>query len=303
MAKKMINKTHIEGYLYESTLEEKIAGDNAANPGSKYISGKVSVQVDVDNIITVDIFESEYTKAKAKNKKYDTLKNLIESKTIVTDGENAARVRIDSALSVNDWYRPDGELITSLRNFNGFIHIITDNKFTPSATFEVDMLITSVTDSMTKMEDGTLEPDGSLVVNGYIFDFANRIMPAKLSVENANGVKYFRDLEPNTFTKVWGNMVTHTTTSTKVEESAFGDDKVIEYTNSKKKYVITGTNKDPYLFGEADILTVDEVKEAIAARNVALADAKARSEKANAASGAGTVTNAAAPSANSQFKF
>ena len=50
-------------------------------------------------------------------------------------------------------------------------------------------------------------------------------------------------------------------------------------------------------------VTVDEVKEAIAARNVALADTKARSEKANAASGAGTVTNAAAPSANSQFKF
>ena len=53
-------------------------------------------------------------------------------------------------------------------------------------------------------------------------------------------------------------------------------------------------------YGEA---TVDEVKEAIAARNVSLADTKARSEKANAASGAGTVTNAAASSANSQFKF
>lgn len=51
----MINKSHIEGLLYESTLEERVAGENAANPGAKYISGKVSVQVAEDNVITIDV--------------------------------------------------------------------------------------------------------------------------------------------------------------------------------------------------------------------------------------------------------
>jgi len=259
--KKMINKSHIEGFLYETTMEEKVAGPNAAKPGSKYINGKISVEVTEDNIVVIDIYESEITKKGTKNQKYDTLKTIIAGSSVVANGrENAARVRIDSALSLNDWYRPDGELISSVRNFNGFTHIVTDNKFTPAATFEVDILITSVTDDMSKSEDGTMEPNGALVVNGIIFDYADKAMPVKFLVENTNGIAYFRDLESNTFTKVWGNMVTTTTSSSKTEESAFGDAKVVEYTNSRKKFVITGTNKNAYVFGEDSVLTVKEVK-------------------------------------------
>ena len=299
--KKMTNKSHIEGYLYESTLEEKVAGANAQKPGSKYINGKVSVEVAEDNIVAIDIYESEYTQKGTLNQKYGTLKTIIASNTVVGNGrDNAARVRIDSALAINDWYRPDGELVSSLRNFNGFTHIVTDNKFTPSATFEVDMLITSVTDDMSKVEDGTLEPNGSLVVNGFIFDYANKIMPVKFLVENANGIKYFRDMEPNTFTKVWGNMVTTTTITTKTEESAFGEAKVVEYTNSRKKYVITGTNKDPYVFGDDEVLSVKAVQEAIAARNLYLADLKTRTETARKNSGNATI---AADKTTTSFKF
>ena len=301
MAKKMINKSHIEGYLYESTLEEKVAGANAQKPGSKYINGKISVEVSEDNIVAIDIYESEYTQKESLNQKYGTLKNIIASGTVVSAGrDNAARVRIDSALAINDWYRPDGELVSSLRNFNGFTHIVIDNKFTPASTFEVDMLITSVTDDMSKSEDGTLEPNGSLVVNGFIFDYANKIMPVKFLVENANGIKYFRDLEPNTFTKVWGNMVTTTTITTKTEESAFGEAKVVEYTNSRKKYVITGTNKDPYMFGDDDVLSVKAVQEAIASRNLYLAELKTRTETARKNSGNATIATDKTATA---FKF
>ena len=299
--KKMINKSHIEGYLYESTIEEKVAGAAAAKPGSKYINGKISLEITEDNVVTVDIYESEYTQKGTKNQKYDTLKNIIAAGTVLLNGrDNAARVRIDSAVSLNDWYRPDGELVSTLRNFNGFTHIVTDNKFTPSATFEVDALITSVTDDMTKNEDGTLEPNGALVINAFIFDYANKIMPVKFLIENENGVKYFRDLEQNTFTKVWGNIVTQTTTSTKIEESAFGEDKVVEFSNSRKKYVVTGTNKDPYLFG--DVLSIKQVQDAIAARDLMLSDLKTKTEAARKKSETAAPI-AATNTTDTKFKF
>lgn len=279
--KKMINKSHIEGLLYESTLEEKIAGENAATPGSKYISGKLSIQVAPDNIVVVDIFENEITKAKKRNQKYDKLIQLIGGNSIVSGGEDTAVcLKVDSALSLNDWHRPDGELISTLRNFNGFINFVSMGELKPSATFEVDMLITSVTDDMTKDADGTYEPNGNLKVKGMIFDFAERVLPVELLVENEAGVKYFRDVEPNTFTKVWGKQETQSNTVEKVEESAFGEDKVVEYTNTRKKFIITGTNKEAYMFGEEKVLTVEEVQSGIAARNVYLAAKKADSEKA-----------------------
>lgn len=279
--KKMINRSHIEGLLYESTLEEKVSGPQAAKPGSKYIAGKLSIEVAEDNVVVVEIFENEITKAGAKNQKYDKLISLIGGNSIVSAGrDNAVCLKVDSALSLNDWYRPDGELISTLRNFNGFINFISLGELQPSATFEVDMLITSVTDDMTRDEEGIYEPNGALKVKGMIFDFASRVMPVELLVENEAGVKYFRDVEPNTFTKVWGKQETQTSTVTKVEESAFGEDKVAEYTNTRKKFVITGTNKEAYMFGEESILTVDEVQTAIASRNVYLASKKADSEKA-----------------------
>lgn len=278
--KKMVNKSHIEGLLYECTLEERVAGEKATNPGAKYISGKISVQVDEDNIVSIDIFESEITKKKTANQKYPTLKTLMAAPSVVNGGvDNAVKVRIDSALALNDWYRPDGELVSSIRNFNGFIHIVTD-KINPSSTFEVDMLIVSSTDEMQKNADGDMEPTGSLILNGYIFDYAGKILPVKLLVENKEGVKYFRDLENNTFTRVWGNMITQTTTTTQVEKSAFGADKVVEYTNIRKKYVITGVAAEPYDFGDEAVLSVAEVKEALANREIYLADLKTKTEQA-----------------------
>ena len=286
--KKMINKSHIEGILYESTLEER---DSKSTPGTKYISGKLSIEVAEDNVITVEIFENEITKAGKRNQKYDKLQSLIGANSIVTTGrDTAVCLKIDSALSLNDWY-PQGELVSTLRNFNGFINFISVGEMKPQATFQADMLITSTMDDMDRDENGDFVPNGALKVKGYIFDFANRIMPVEFLVENEAGVNYFRDLEPNTFTKVWGKQVTQSETIRKVEESAFGDDKVVEFTNTRRKFVITGTNKEPYMFGEEGILTVQEVQDAIANRNVYLADKKAQSENKASVSTESVVKN------------
>lgn len=298
--KKMINKNNIEGLLYEHKLELKQAGPNAKNPGSNYIRGSISIEVTEDNVVTVDILQTEFSK-KGRDSKFDEIVKIMNAPTVLgSSRETAAKIKVNSAFDLNDWFNDAKEHISNLRVFNGFISI--EGKIDPKATFEVDMLITSTTEDMEKDETGVLMPNGSLVVNGFIFNFKNEIMPVKFIVENEKGVEYFKALTANTFTKVWGKMVTQSFHNHKVEESAFGDDKVVDYTSTRKKNVITGTNVEAYVFGDATILTVEEVQAAIANRNIKLEQEKNRVKQGatTPATPAGNVANA---NPNSAFKF
>ena len=45
MKANFINKSHIEGRLYQHSLELKVTGPNSANPGTEFISGECHVSV------------------------------------------------------------------------------------------------------------------------------------------------------------------------------------------------------------------------------------------------------------------
>ena len=55
MKKTMINQTHIEGVLYEHDLTIKESGENSKNPGTKFISGTISIATDdaMTNIVPI----------------------------------------------------------------------------------------------------------------------------------------------------------------------------------------------------------------------------------------------------------
>ena len=56
MKKKMKNATHIEGYLYEHSLEKKVTGETSKNPGTEYINGGIKIATDdnFENIVEVN---------------------------------------------------------------------------------------------------------------------------------------------------------------------------------------------------------------------------------------------------------
>ena len=56
--KAMLNRTHIEGYLYEHALEKKVTGPNSKNPGTEFISGTVSIATDdaMTNIVPIHLY-------------------------------------------------------------------------------------------------------------------------------------------------------------------------------------------------------------------------------------------------------
>ena len=310
--KTMINKSHIEGIVYEHNLELKVTGPNSKNPGTEFITGTLSVATDnaCTNVVPVHFTYVTATTARGgANATYTTLKNILDGVigTHMKDGKDkAGKVRIDSALALNEFYTDRNgteELVSSKRNEGGFVHtcdvLVEDENL--RNTFEVDMLITNCRRVEANEERNTPE---KVIVNGAIFDFRKSLMPVEFSAVNPNAMNYFEDLGATqsnpVFTKVWGRQVSETVVRTITEESAFGDPSVREVRNSRKDFVITGASKEPYAWDDESTMTAAELTEAIANRELYLAGIKQRQDEYKASRGAAPANAAPAVGA---FKF
>lgn len=286
--KKMINKTHVEGLLYEHKLEERESGPASKNPGTPYIRGSVDIATDDDclNIVTVDFtYITEKTSKGNTNATYAVLKNIIDGKiksVMGTSKEEATKLRIDSAIGLNEFYSREGDLVSYSRNEGGFAH--TTDKLNADegvrATFEIDMIITSTIRKEADLENDTPE---KVLVKGAVFNFRNELLPVEFVVNNPNGMNYFEDLgaTPNApvFTKVWGRQESQTIVTTKTEENAFGEAKVVTSERKKREFVITGTSVDTYTWDDESSITAIELKKCMEDREIKLADLKKKQEE------------------------
>ena len=317
--KAVVNKSHIEGYIYEHTLESKVSGPNSKNPGTEFISGNLSVATDesILNIVTVHFsYVTPTTKNGGTNSTYTALSNIISgvAGNIMQHGkEKAAKVRIDSAIGLNEFYTERNgktELVSAKRNEGGFVHLVDtlneDEK--ARSTFECDMLITKATRIEPNEEKNIPE---KVVIKGCIFDFRKALLPIEFVATNPNAMNYFEGLEPSpsepVFTKVWGRQISETIKSSIVEESAFGEDYVKPVESTRKEFLITGASKVPYLWDDESSITAAELKEAMAARETYLASIKQRQDEyqasKNQAKAAAFTTPAATMSNGSEFNF
>ena len=313
MAKKMINSTHIEGLLYEHKLELREAGPNSKNPGTKFIMGTVDIATDdaCTNVVSVHFSYVTATTSKgATNATFTTLMNIVDGKygTVMGNGkENAAKLRIDSALGLNEFYTDRNgqeELVSAKRNEGGFIHVTESlaEDETLRNTFKCDILITGTRDIEADEEKNTPE---KVIVRGAIFDFRGALLPVEFSAVNPGAMDYFRGLNASnanpTFTCIWGRQVSETVIKQIRTESAFGEDEVREVKNTRKDFVITGAARETYEWDVEGILTAAEVAEAVAARETYLATVRQRQEEYKASKGAAPAPAAAA--AKSGFNF
>ena len=309
--KNMINRTHIEGVIYEHDLQVRVTGENSKNPGTEFIMGTVSIATDdaMTNIVPVHFTYVTATTAEGNaNATFTTLKQIIDGSlgSVMNNGaEGAAKIRIDSAIGLNEFYSDRNgqeELVSAKRNEGGFVHTTTtlaeDEKL--RNTFEVDMLITNV-------REVEADPDKNLpakaIVKGAIFDFRKSVLPVEFSATNPNAMNYFLGLgasakEP-VFTRVKGRQVSETIVRKITEESAFGEPSVREVTSSRKDWVITWAQGDVYAWDDESTITAAELTEAMANREVYLADVKKRQDEYKASKGQ---TPAAAP-AKAAFNF
>jgi hypothetical protein len=291
MAKKFINATHIEGLIYNHSLEEKVSGPNSKVPGTKFISGTVEVATDdaLVNVVPVHYtYVTAMTASGKENPTYTTLANIINGtfKTVVANGaDQAQKIRIDSAIGLNEFYSDRSgteELVSVKRNEGGFAH--TNGNFTNDEalrnTFDVDIVITGVRRVDGDADKGT---DDKVIVKGAIFDFRGALLPVEFSVVNPAAMNYFEGLDASNknpvFTRVTGRQVSETIVRQITEEGAFGEPKVREVSSSRKDFVITWAKAEPYVWDDESTITVDEFKKAIADRELTLAEIKRRNDE------------------------
>lgn len=286
--RQMINQEHIEGRIYQHDLAVKtVQNQQSVNFGKEFISGTLDIATDEDilNVIQVHFtYVTETTKSGGKNATFAALKKIIdEGKVIITDGKDAAmKVKIDTALALNDFYTQDDSLVSAKVNEGGFVTIVRDLcQESDRNTFTMDMLITNLNTVEADEDKGIKEP--YMTVRGAVFNFRKALLPVEFTVRNETGMKYFEDLgvtpaEP-VLTKLWGKINSTTIIIEQKEESAFGEAAVKTFERKTKEWIITGTAKIPYDFGDEAVLTADEVTKAMQDREVYLADIKKRADE------------------------
>lgn len=302
--RRAINNENVEGRVYQHNLVIKqVSNKESANYGKDFISGTIEVATDEDclNVIPVHYtYVTEITSKGGVNPTYTNLKRIIDGgKTVIADGKDAAlKVRLNPTLSLNEFYRQDGQLVSTKQNEGGFVSIISELSLENERnTFTEDMLIT-------KAQRVEADPDKDikedyLILGGYIFDFRNSIMPVEFTVRHADGINHFEGLEPSeanpVYTKLWGKINCNTITVERREESAFGEAAVRTYERKTREWLVTGTASEPYDLGDDSIITSEEVKKALQDREVMLAGIKKRAEdyRANNSGNASTGTSAA----------
>lgn len=314
--KNMVNRTHIEGFIYEHDLQLRESGPNSKNPGTEFIMGNLSIATDnaATNIVPVHFtYVTEKTSKGNVNATFNILKQIIDGSlgSIMDHGkENAAMVRIDSAVGLNEFYTDrNGEetLVSAKRNEGGFVHTVSE--LAPNEndrnTFETDILITNVRTLDANPEQNQPE---KAIIKGAVFDFRGAILPVEFSAINPNAIAYFESLgasakEP-VFTKVKGRQISETITRTVTEESAFGEPYVRTIQNNRKDWVIVWALPDPYVWDDPSSITAAELTEALANREVYLADVKKRQDEYKASKGQGGGNTGAVPTkSNGAFNF
>lgn len=302
MKSKMINIVNLEGWVYDHKLTKKVSGATSKNPGTEFINGTIDIVTDDSglNVVTIHYsYVTAVTKQGKSNSTYVALNSIIENeKTVIKVGkENATKVRANTSIGLNEFYSDrtgKEELVSAKRNEGGFIHIITDaleadeNK---RNTWEADTVIT-------KVREVEADPERKLaakvIISGYVFDFRNALLPVDFVAYKQSAQDYFLGLEASeknpTFIKLKGSQISQTVIRTVTEESAFGDEPdVKEFKNTVREFVVTRATP-PYEWDSEDTITVQEMKEALANREITKAEIKKRQDDYQASRAAAATT-------------
>lgn len=303
------NKEHIEGRLYQHSLELKtVQNSQSPNFGKQFIAGNIDIAIDEEglNVIPVHFtYVTEETSKGDKNRTFGVLKQIIDgAATWLANGKDTAlKVKVDTALALNDFYLQDGTLVSSKQNEGGFVSIV-NGELCPvdeRNTWEADMVITGTT-YVEADEERNIKED-FVTVKGAIFNFRNALLPVDFVVRNKDGMSYFEGLEASAadpkYARVWGKIFNKTIKIEVQEESAFGEPVTKTTTRKEREWLITGTKKALHDFGDENVLTADELTKAIQDRNVMLAELKKRSDeyRASKETAPAATTAKAAPTA------
>ena len=327
---KTVNEVKIIGRLFSYDLKEaEVKNPSSAKFGQSYINGTVNIATDDAgmNIVPITyVFVQSVFGSGKPNSTYAVLKKLIDGgddiKTVSDNGiENATIVEASkAAISLDDRYvTASNEYKSYVTTSGGFLSIRKSSdlpaKEEDRNSFDTDIVITKVT---RVPEDADKNIKDHSIVHGAIFGYGGVIYPMDFKVTSASGMDYFEGLGASNanpvFTKIHGQIVNNRQVIQTQEQTAFGAPIISTTTKITRDRIITSAIASPYVFGQPNTITAEELTKAMQDREIYLAKVKkdaedyaaTKSTTTNAVGGAATGTSynpAAAPAKAGQFLF
>ena len=277
------NSVKIEGILSEIDLE---AGNYIKDGKTvEKIGGSIKVRVnqmlngaEVELDIPVYMFANKLTNKGTPNPAYASIERVMnEYKSIAAVGIDAAdRVRITGAnIRMNEYYGQGDKLNSYPRINASFVTKVTDmSKYNPEATFSAIFAIGSMGYETDK--DG-VEVADRYKIRGIMPQYGGSVDVIDFFATSPNVIDAVSSYwEQGDTVKINGKLNFTSKTEEKLVEVDFGEPRVERKTISVSELIITGGSQTPL---EGDFaFDMDEIQTALEARQVRLAELKAKAK-------------------------
>lgn len=253
------NKVNIVGLLSENNVEQR------EKDGRKYVTGNIKIQITPENIIPINVFAFENTKAGTKNPAYTQIMSVCDKgiSLAATGGDisKATKIRANTCRFEENMFasRFNGNIVSSTRVTGSFFSLGVSED--PKATFTCGINIRSIKEEVNN--DG--EETGRLLIEGALEQY-NRWDNVTFVAETQQAVDYIRaNWEKGDTVSVSGKIVgkTITQTVTSNNENGFGKPEEETRTYHRVEYVITSGSEpkeDEFAYDK------EKVKEGLADR-------------------------------------
>ena len=253
------NKVNIVGLLSENNVEQR------EKDGRKYVTGNFKIQVTPENIVPINVFAFENTKAGTKNPAYTQIMSVCDKGISLAacggDVTKASKVRANTCRFEENMFasRFNGSIVSSTRVTGSFFTLGANED--PKAIFSCGICITAIKDEVNN--DG--EETGRLIVEGALEQY-NRWDIMTFIAESQQAVDYIRaNWERGDTVSISGKIVGKTITQTVStgNEGGFGEPEEETRTYHRIEYVITSggePKEDEFAYDKA------KVKEGLADR-------------------------------------
>ena len=313
--RKMVNTYHLEGQLYDQNLEIRVTGNTSKAPGTEYIRGDIQIATDSKHTNIIRVYYTYVVSSQGQGRTWNALKEIIDGKrkTYMAAGDEAAFVRIDTQIAVNDFLPQGGkEIVSQVRNEGGFIHFIEPSAMTPvnkqnpfaRNKYTVDVVITKATH--VDADEETNAPE-CLKLKAAAWNFRGEIVPMELTVTNPKAIDYFEGMDISAknpmVTQVWGPEEAITTVYHEEKPNAFGETEIIERQRSTRSFIVGGAIPDPYVWDDEGDITEAEFNKAVGDRNTKLATVKEEAGQRAQARAASAATSKIANTPAGDYDF
>lgn len=313
MKKTMLNTASVQGILYNHDLKLQKSGENSKNPGTEYIRGSISIAVDPEMTNVIDIhflYVTENTK-KGKNVTFTVLKNIIDGTlpNYMEHNCDTTYLSVSTSIGLNEFYSKntgEEQLVSNQRYIGGFVRHIKESDLTPEAedgmvSARNSFLVEGVITGINRLEaDEEQELPERMTVKGAIFDFKKALLPVEFVIYRKDGMDFLEDNQVSSknpmFVKIEGYVNSTTVVRRTEEETDFGPPIIRMSTKTRKEFIINSFTSG--IWNDESTITEEELRNAMAERNVYLATIKQRQDEYEASK-----SNISAKESADEFDF